>query len=165
MHPTQDRVFDLLRYDPETGLFTWACVRGGRRPGDPAGRVDGRGYLQISVDGRRYRAHRLARLSIHGIWPADDIDHIDGDRLNNRLTNLRTCTRAENMQNVASSRRRGTGLPGTTYNHRTQKWQAQISSGGRKHHLGYFVDVKDAHEAYLRAKAALHTFCPTLRAA
>lgn len=162
---TQARLQELLAYDPETGILT------NRRLCRPAGSSQGTGYLQIEVDGRKYLAHRLAWLYAHGKFPEKDLDHVDGDRGNNRLSNLREATRAENMQNRVPTPG-ASGFPGvycsTNNGSRTPRkkaWCARIRAGADRRHLGYFATPEEAHAAYITAKAEVHTFSPTLRSA
>jgi hypothetical protein len=154
---TQERLKQLVAYDPDGGEFTWLVTVSNRAP---AGRKAGgmsNGYIVIRLDGVLYRAHRLAWLYVHGVWPEHDIDHINGRRSDNRLVNLRPATRAENLQNLRIARAYGSsGLLGA---HRWKgKWRAAIAANGIQHHLGTFETPQEAHEAYLRAKAQLHPF-------
>ena len=91
----------VLDYDPKTGLFHWRIDRGGRkaRIGALAGSFDATGYIQIMIDGKNYKAHRLAWLYVTGNWPIGDIDHLNGERANNRWSNLREATKSINQQN------------------------------------------------------------------
>ncbi len=158
---TQERLKELLSYDPESGLFVWRIARGGRMPGSDAGTVTNR-YLIINVDRRLYRAHRLAWLYSYGSWPVADIDHIDGDRLNNRISNLRQASRSENMQNQHTARSNNrSGLLGVHYmkrGHRLRRWYSKIKVGEKQKMLGYFLTPEEAHEAYLKAKKLHHPF-------
>ena len=99
---TQARLKELLRYDPETGVFTWRATGKGRRLNRQAGTVQATGYLTITIDWRIHLAHRLAFLYVVGDWPPNEIDHIDGDQSNNRWCNLRPATRSQNMANSIS---------------------------------------------------------------
>ena len=91
---TAELARDVMDYDPDTGVFRWKASRGARRAGAVAGHLASIGYWYIQVDGRHYLAHRLAWLITNGAFPADQIDHIDGDRANNRLANFREATNA-----------------------------------------------------------------------
>lgn len=152
-HPTIDRICELLDYDPETGLFTWRVPRligkGMRtlKPGSVAGTLR-KGYILIGIDGTQYSAHRIAWLITHGEWPACDIDHINHDRKDNRIANLRTATRGQNLANSSPRTDNTNGTPGVWYWAARRKWKAFYQ--GRT--LGYFVDRDDAVAAYKQAK-------------
>ena len=157
---SRERVLELLDYCEESGTFTWKKSRGRVKAGDKAGSVGThRGcpsYLSISLDGRCYRAHHLAWLWVHGRWPKDQLDHIDTDKLNNRIANLREACTAENQQNQRKAHRNNrSGLLGATL-HRNKFWRAQIAVNGKAKHLGYFDTPEAAHEAYVSAKRAMH---------
>lgn len=100
-HPelTAERLRELLSYDPETGIFRRVATRRQVKSGDIAGSDDGKGYWRIRVNGEKHRAHRLAWLYVNGAWPIDQLDHINGDKLDNRICNLREATNSENQQN------------------------------------------------------------------
>lgn len=161
---TQSRLKTLLNYDQDTGIFTWR-VRTCRNvmAGDVAGTTSIQGYRQIRINRRTFAAHRLAWLYVHGIWPADQIDHINGVRDDNRLVNLREATSAQNHQNRKKSANNTSGFTGVSWNCWTRKWQAAICAGGQRSHLGHFDTPESAHTAYLAAKAELHTFNQTVR--
>lgn len=136
-----------LSYDPETGRMTWL---GGRRRGRLAGCLDNEGYRVIRMDGLNHKAHRLVWLHVHGNWPAGVIDHINGDRDDNRLGNLRDVDNSANQQN----KRGGGGTSqhlGVCWAKDTRKWQAQIKSGGKTIYLGQYDDELDAAAAYRAA--------------
>lgn len=160
---TQSHLKELLHYDPETGVFTWAVSRSGVRIGDVAGCLKRNGYRYIGVDGRDYLAHRLAWLYMTGLWPADQIDHINGVKDDNRLVNLREATHLQNHQNRALDVKNTSGFLGVSWHRVTEKWRAYISVGGQQKHLGLFTRPEDAYAAHLTAKAELHTFNPEVR--
>lgn len=93
---TLDNICQLLDYDPVTGIFLWKLPVGNTSTGKQAGTLKPDGYIRIQVNGRLYYAHRLAWLMAYGEWPSNIIDHIDGDRKNNSLANLRNATLTEN---------------------------------------------------------------------
>ncbi len=161
---TLSRLRQLLEYNPRTGDFIFLVTRGGVTPGTVAGSPCRGGYIRILIEGRLYAAHRLAWLNMTGSFPAFDIDHINGVRSDNRWCNLREATRAENMQNYPVPKTSTSGLMGATWHKANGRWRAQIKVGGVKRHLGYFDSPEEAHGAYLVAKAALHTFNPSVRA-
>lgn len=150
----------LLAYDPETGIFTRLGSSGGRPEGSVAGSLKSNGYIYLSVDGKRVLAHRAAWFMVHGEIPEFDIDHIDGDRTNNRIANLRKATRAENMQNERKARANNlsSGLLGVSFSKAAGRWMAGIRIAGRRKYLGLFDTPELAHQAYLNAKRANHPF-------
>lgn len=156
----QAELLRVLHYDPMTGLFTW-LVRLSQRAkvGDVAGRFRrDTGYRSIRLDGREYYAHRLAWLYMTGEWPADEIDHINGSRSDNRWANLRAADRSLNQQNERIARSTSvTGLLGAHRRHGT--FRASIVVDGRKKELGAFGTAEEAHAAYVKAKRALHPGC------
>jgi hypothetical protein len=156
---TQARLKELLHYDPETGIFTWAISRPGMPKGRIAGSLHNEGYIDLMIDGRHYRAHRLAWLYVYGKFPDDLIDHKDGVRSNNKISNLRECTNSTNLQNL---KRGYTGTSssflGVSWHRKANKWVAQIVTNGKNKYLGLFNTEEDAHKAYLAAKATLHPY-------
>lgn len=161
---TQERLKALLHYDPEAGLFTRLVSRSGpkSKAGDVAGCDNGQGYIRIYVDGKPYKAHRLAWFYMTGEW-VDEVDHRNTVRSDNRWANLREATRGQNRTNCAAYRNNTSGHKGVSLYRRTGKWTAQIQKRGQKHFLGYFDTPEAAHEAY--AKAANDLFGQFARAA
>lgn len=158
MKTTAIRVRELLTYDRETGLFRWRATVKAVKAGDIAGSDNGKGYIQISVDGVKYAASHLAWLYVTGIWPALEIDHKDTNRQNNAFLNLREATRSEQCRNVRHQKVTPSGLLGVTP--RGNRFIAQISVGPRgnrkSQHLGVFDTAEEAHTAYVGAKRPLH---------
>lgn len=145
-----EEVRKLLSYDPLTGVFSWRQSGKGRNSG-AAGAVGGNGYRQITIRGRKYQAHRLAVLYVSGRWPVGDVDHINGDRDDNRVANLRSVSRALNMQNqhVIQSRSKS-GVRGVSWHVAAAKWAARIG----KIHLGLFDSIEEAASARVKAELA-----------
>lgn len=150
-----------VSYNDETGVFTRLVSSGGVRAGEAAGSVKSNGYVYLSIAGKQHLAHRLAWFMVNGVWPENDIDHINGDRTDNRFCNLRLATRAENMQNERKARvsNKSSGLLGVSWSKAACKWAAGIKLEGKKKHLGLFDDPQVAHEAYLSEKRKIHDFC------
>ncbi|MGO4744001.1 HNH endonuclease signature motif containing protein [Serratia quinivorans] len=147
-----EKLKELLNYNPVTGIFTWKQNRRGKaRSGDVAGSVNDLGYLKISVIGKNYAAHRLAWLYVYGKWPSKFIDHIDRNKLNNSIDNLREATRYENGANVGIKSHNTSGFIGVSYNAQWRKWFAQIIHKGNKTFLGYYKTPELASEAYQKA--------------
>lgn len=154
----------VLDFDPETGVFTWKVSRGGKsRKGAVAGYQNRLGYWHVTCLGMEHKAHRLAWLYVNGRWPRDQLDHINGIRNDNRITNLRECSREENYQNKAPYRNNTSGFTGVMWHEPNQAWLARIGVGGRKLCLGYHASPEAAYSAYLEAKATHHHFQPNPR--
>lgn len=158
---TQERLKQLLNYDPETGIFErnrWV----GRR-----GKVHGirklgtqhEGYIRIRLDGVKYMAHRLAWLYVYGEFPEKQIDHINHDKSDNRICNLREATQIENSQNkIRATRLNKLGVLGVSQVY-GGKFKATITINKERKVLGYGFTAQEAHELYLSAKRLHHEFC------
>jgi hypothetical protein len=137
---------DYVSYDKETGRFSWLKSRKGVRAS--VGNINSNGYLSVCIKGKRYLGHRLAWYLSYGEWPPDTVDHIDGDRSNNRLVNLRLATRSQNQSN-----RRAKGY---SYHKRSRLYQARICVGGKETYLGWFKTPQEARKAYEDALPVYH---------
>lgn len=156
---TAARLRELLSYDPETGLFRWKINQRPERAKDPAGTINKRlGYVVIQVGGKLRYAHRLAWLYCTGAWPAGSIDHINGDKADNRRANLRDVSHAVNCANQHRAQGRA-GMLGAVWTERTKNWRGVITRDDKQVHLGYFATPEEAHAAYLEAKRRLHEGC------
>lgn len=144
-----------LSYDPSTGEFTWLVNAGPRLVGSRAGSVGPRGYRRLACGGERYEEHRVAWLFIHGRWPADLIDHVNGDASDNRAANLREASRSQNAAN-SKARSGSSKLKGASFHKATGLWQSQIMVRGNKKYLGLHDTEEAAHMAY--AAAATEAF-------
>jgi hypothetical protein len=149
--PTIAEVQRLLDYDPKTGVFRWRDGADNRVAGRIAGYASNFGYRQIGIDGRKFGAHRLAWLLMRGEEPTVDLDHINGNRDDNRIANLRKATRSQNIANSRLSRRNSTGFKGVTYDKRWGHWRARIIKDRAEIHLGIFSSPEAAHAAYCAA--------------
>ena len=156
---TVERLQQVLAYDQQTGVFRWRIARGnGIKPGDIAGRIKTGGYRQISVDGCRYGASRLAWLYVNGSWPTHEIDHNNGLTSDDRIENLRDVTHSGNVQNIRHANcNNKLGFLGVSME--GNKFRAQITINGGKLFLGNFSKPEEAHAAYLAAKRELHSTC------
>ena len=155
---------DLLSYDPKSGQLSWRFAHGrhGRIPAGPiSNRVDSYGYLRIQLDGLPCRAHRVCWMLTHGSWPVGDIDHINGDRTDNRLCNLRDVDESTNMQNQRKpARNNTTGFLGVCLKRQGHpRWVAQLRIKGKTFHIGTFGSPEEAHAAYLAVKRVRHPGC------
>ncbi|MDI4633332.1 HNH endonuclease [Pelomonas sp. V22] len=158
---TAERLRELLTYDPETGLFIRRVNRPGKwgKAGTVAGHINAHGYRVIWI-GANHMAHRLAWLYVHGAWPDGQLDHINQDKTDNRLENLRLVTHAENMQNRPHQRNNSTGLKGVLPRTKYGGWPALICANNKQIWLGTFDSPEAAHAAYCAAAARLHTHNP-----
>jgi hypothetical protein len=154
-----ERLRSLLSYNRETGSLAWVGdVRNGVSAGDVAGHVDRSGYRRIVIDGALYAAHRLAWLHVHGEWPKGQVDHINGNRDDNRFVNLRDVSNSVNAQNKRGARKDNvTGLLGVS--RRPHGYEARITLEGKTRWLGLFDSAEEAHAAYLREKREIHEGC------
>jgi hypothetical protein len=147
---------ELFHYDPETGLFTNKTKRGWNAlPGAVAGSLFKNGYLGISIGGKRYYAHRLAWLFVHGSMPDSQIDHVDGDKTNNRIANIRLATSSDNMCNRGAFRNKS-GAVGVSWNSNSGKWIVQVAKGRKYCYGGLFDDFEDAKAAAVKLRESLH---------
>jgi hypothetical protein len=142
---TAEYLRSILHYDPETGIFTWKVRTSTRiKVGDVAGCLGGEGYLQIKVQSRPYKSHRLAWLHTYGVWPKDQIDHINRNRSDNRVSNLREVTNKQNLQNAGKYSHNTSGHPGAYWDKQRSKWQAKIAHNRKQLHLGHFATIEEA---------------------
>lgn len=158
---TVARLRKVLDYEPETGVFVWKVTRSFRAV---AGAVAGSeykatGYLRVQIDGTSYLAHQLAWLHYYGEWPSLDIDHINGEKADNRIANLREATPSQNGQNLRNAMGHNkSGLLGAHFDSASKRWRAVIYKNGRRYDLGSFDDNESAHAAYMEAKKAIHEY-------
>lgn len=156
---TQQLLKQILDYSAETGAFTWLVDSGKARKGHSAGRLKADGYREIGINGKVYRAHRLAFLWMTGEMPADRVDHINRDPDDNRWTNLRPCSQAENCLNRGARRDGTSRFLGVSRS--GSRWRAQLKMKGKKASLGYFDTEEEAHQAYVDAKFGGSPFQPS----
>lgn len=153
---TAKRLRELLCYDSDTGVFTWRMRRAPHVPaGCCAGSKQHNGYVKIVIDKQQNWAHRLAWLYVHGIHP-NIIDHIDGDKSNNRISNLRPCTQSQNAANGKTRNTNKSGTPGVWLRPDTGKYTAFIGVNGKKRNLGCFETAAEA--AAVRTAEARRVF-------
>lgn len=156
---TRKRLIEVLRYDKDRGLFFWKIAIGRRRKGSKAGHLNLRGYIEIRIDGKKYQAHRLAWFYVKGKWPKDQIDHANGKRRDNRFSNLREATQAQNSQNEHFLRANNTsGIQNVFWVKARQRWLVRIVLAGKRIYVGHFEDIDSAAEASRKAKMRFHPF-------
>lgn len=152
---TQEEVRRLLDYNPETGELRWRATGKGRKKSRAAGCVDSTGYLKIGVNGRRYLTHRLIWLWFYGYFPENEVDHIDRDPSNNRLTNLREASRTCNSRNCGKGARNTSGVKGVFWYARYGKWQSSIMVDHKEKQLARHTDFTEAVAHRLAAEQCL----------
>ena len=151
-----------IEYRQDTGKFYSKRKRGNVSAGKELGSKVGKDkiYLRIHVNGKRYLSHRLAWLLTHKRWPTTEIDHINGDSLDNRITNLRELSQELNVQNIVKPYSSNScGYLGVCYHKNSGKYRATVRLKGKSYHCGSFDDPETAHLAYLETKRKLHEGC------
>jgi hypothetical protein len=151
---TQEYLKTLFVYDPILGNFTRIKTVGRGKVGSIAGSI-GRGYVCIQIDRKRYYAHRLAWIYIYGA-ASEDIDHIDGVRSNNAISNLRLADKTQNSYNTGLMKNNTSGYKGVSYVAARGKYQVGICIQGVQKHLGYYSTAEEASAAYQKAAKELH---------
>ncbi|TQE92541.1 MAG: hypothetical protein FKY71_19880 [Spiribacter salinus] len=170
---SQEEVRERFTYNPKTGEFfhkhrprsMFSSDRDWKKwntryEGNLAGARSYYGYWRIIINRRHYMAHRIAWLWVHGEWPPEDIDHINGDRTDNRISNLRLATRSQNIMNSKRRRTNRSGVKGVRWIPARRKWRAEVGLEGDSHYIGEFDDLRAAEAAVMAARGELHgEFC------
>jgi hypothetical protein len=149
--PPIESVKSVLSYDAASGLLHWINSTGKAKAGSVAG-CEAKGYILIGVAGRLLKAHRLAWLLHYGSDPANDIDHINGVRSDNRIANLREANQSQNMHNRRADKDNSSGIKGVCWNKWKGKWMAYVNGK----HYGYFLTKEEAGAAARSARELLH---------
>jgi hypothetical protein len=153
---TQKRLQSLLTYDPETGKFCWRHQRSRCFKGAVAGTLNYHGYTVIKLDGQTYRAHRLAWLYKNGCWPNGELDHINRQRSDNRIVNLRTTSHFENCQNRAKPDTAHSKYIGVSKGFGGKGWRAYIDKNNCRFTLGVFATETEAAQARAEAERQIY---------
>jgi len=166
---TFDYVTSILKYDPQTGYLIWK-----KRPIDhfpdarafkiwntrwankPAGNKTKHKGIQIRINKKNYIAHRIVWLLAYESYPIDDIDHIDNNPNNNRLSNLRLASKSENQWNTRKHKNNTSGFKGVYFDRRSNRWVSKIMINNKNVYLGSFKSADDAHNAYKKASLSMH---------
>ena len=168
--PSIDELRRIFTYDPETGALVWkqrddvGAAWNARHAGQPAFRtVHSEGYLTGNIWRRKYYAHRVAFAMHHGRWPAGLIDHINGDRTDNRATNLREVGLSENAKNRRAGLKQS-GHAGIWWIEGAQRWRVVHRHGGRRYNVGSFATLDEAIDAMRKTLTKVHGAQDTIRA-
>lgn len=154
-----DQIRNLFDVSSSDGALIRRQRHGRFAAGARAGTAHVHGYIQISINGRFYLAHRLVWLHVHGKWPLGELDHINGNKSDNRIENLRDVSRATNMENVRRPRtNNSSGYLGVSLD-RAGFWAAKINVSRKTIYLGRYASPERAHQAYVEAKRKLHAGC------
>ena len=155
---TQDKVQSLFNYDPDIGIFIRKVKTTAKtKIGDVVGYDNKNGYKKISIDNKLYFSHRLAWLYVYGVWPEKGLDHINRNRSDNRLCNLRLANQSENTQNTAIRKNNTSGYKGVTFCKNTNKWISQIMINYKHIYIGKYETPEIAYEQYINMAKKLHT--------
>ena len=154
----------IVVYEKETGVFRWrndhktlSLIKAGNIVGAGSKK---NGYLSTSIKKKQYYQHRLAWLYVYGEWPESSIDHINGDKSDNRISNLRLATASENQHNRKKTKNRD--APVGAYRHYKGMWYSMIMINKKSKYLGSFKTAEEASAAYAKAKKELHPFNPNV---
>ena len=154
---TQDELKKLLSYDPETGVFTRIISNRTDRIGKQPGASNSKGHIQIRLNGKLYVAHRLAWLYQYGKFPEHQIDHINGNKSDNRIENLRQATNKQNQENVPLQINNTSGYRGVSYDKRYKKFRAYVCHNLHNQTIGFFDTAEKAAIAAKDARDRLFT--------
>ena len=154
-----ENLIKILTYNPDTGDFHWKIKPSPRFPAGMKAGSNTNGYIRIHYNGRMYGAHRLAWLYVYKQHPTYQIDHINGNPSDNRISNLREATALENAQNIRKPQKNNShGTLGITYDPQKQLWRARIGLNGKRIYIGKYKSKEDAYNAYIQTKRSLHAF-------
>jgi hypothetical protein len=146
-----EQLKERLSYCTKTGVFKWNETVKNQCKGTVAGQITPQGYVRLNIQGKKVLAHRLAWAYVYGAFPVGHLDHIDRNKANNRIDNLREVSVKENAQNRNN-------LKGAYWHKASKLYCSRIQKDGKVTHLGYFKTEEEAYAAYLKAKQELHTF-------
>jgi hypothetical protein len=150
---TQSELKSRLHYNSETGIFTYLKqINNTIKIGDIAGTLKPHGYISISINNKLYYAHRLVWLYVYNKLPENTIDHINGNRCDNSLTNLREASKLENNRNSKINKNNTSGIKGVYYSKRNKNYVAQITLNYKTYYLGSFKNIHDAEALAIKSR-------------
>ena len=155
---TQSELKEVLSYDEMTGQFVWINPKTNRlKIGDVAGWLNNKGYLHIKIGKASYKCHRLAWLYVYGEFPDGQLDHVNGNKNDNRINNLRSVSNKENGENRKLHSSNTSGHRGISWNKKSNKWTATVRHLGQLHHIGQYSVLEDAVKAVKEARNLFFT--------
>ena len=158
MDISQEELNSILAYDPLTGILTWKHNRSNMIKGSVAGSVNSSGYRTITINSKTFRVQRVIWIMLFGYIPEGFfIDHVNGNKIDNRLQNLRLATNSQNQQNRPAPKNNSSGYRGVTWHKQMNKWMARISYKGKRKLIGFFDSAEDAYKAYKKEAKEIFT--------
>lgn len=154
--PSIEHLNEIFVYHPNTGDLYWSELSKNKRKGRKCEVLSSKGYIRVSIDGRTYAAHRVVFAMATGKWPDDQIDHINGDKADNRISNLREANNRENNRNKKVFSNNRLGVKGVYKRPASGRYQARIMHCGKSICLGTFLSKEDAIDAYNAAAILMH---------
>jgi hypothetical protein len=155
---THEELTQILNYDPQTGCLYWKSPRPKIKVGAKAGHLHRRGYINLEINGKHYAAHRIVWMYVTGRFPEKMLDHINGNKTDNRFENLREATNGQNRANSRTTNKHGLKgvrlLPWIKEGGRC--WEAKITANGRVRYIGCFFSKEEAHQAYCEEAKKAH---------
>lgn len=151
-------VDNLIAYDSTSGKAFWKLDKGKARKGDEIKNIGSSGYIKLKIDNKSYQLHRIVWLIVYGEMPVETIDHINRNKLDNRIENLRLATKRQQMQNRCITKNNTSGVCGVHWVQRDKKWRAVIGDNKKKIYLGCYVSKLEAAKAVADAKKQYHEF-------
>ena len=150
----KEDILDIFNYNINTGIFTWKKSRRGVAKGVVAGTLRQDGYVHLCIGEERHFAHRVVYLLMEGYMP-EQVDHINGNRSDNRWENLRACTPSENSQNrrITNSK---SGFKNVNWHEQTKKWRVQVMIDGKSRSFGLYSNIEDAKRVAIIARKEIH---------
>lgn len=158
MSLSQTELKEMFLYEPETGFLRWKDARSNMIKNSKAGCKNASGYLIVSINSKSHRVQRVIWMYIFGHIPDGFyIDHINGNKTDNRLCNLRLATNSQNQQNRPAPQNNSSGYRGVTWHKQANKWMARICHHGKREMLGLFETAEEAYEAYKSKASEIYT--------
>lgn len=145
---TQEYLKSILNYDSGTGIFTWLITPTNNVPAGSIAGYPVYGYIIIGINKKLYRAHRLAWLYMYGCFPEGILDHINRDRQDNKIDNLRIASKQQNAYNSKLNKKNTSGFRGVSWHKASNKWRATASIQGKSYNLGVYITAKEASAVY-----------------